>query len=403
MKKSIILTSLVSLILGSSFTSKLITRGTLGIIATTVVSNDVKSQNITTYSDPNTRKYHWLITNPSGPVNPTVCVSIMEVNAKTMWFREDSMLYINMMSHNDPMPSHHKIFSINANGKLCATNWTDVNLPFSQVTGTSDILHSQDTSVATDGNAAIMYVGKANSAIADLNSKIDLKLNSTDTSGLRHDLNNKLYTSNFTWSGLSGKPSFATVATTGLYSDLTGSPTNLSQFTNDAGFITSFSETDPLFNTKFSGKSTTDLTEGSNQYFTTTRARAASSAGTGISYNSGVITNTSPDQVVSITAVGGNTVSGTYPNFTITRKKQETYSGTTNGSGNYSVTFPVAYSVAPNIQVCLINPNVRDTPVPVVSTTGFTINVQRRTDVIGLLPSYANVNGAGVDILITEK
>lgn len=79
------------------------------------------------------------------------------------------------------------------------------------------------------------------------------------------------------------------------------------------------------------------------------------------------------------------------------------YSGTTNASGNYTVTFPVAYAVAPNIQVCLINPNVRDTPVPTVTTTGFTVNVQRRTDVVGLLPTYANVNGASVDVLITEK
>jgi hypothetical protein len=41
---------------------------------------------------------------------------------------------------------------------------------------------------------------------------------------------------------------------------------------------------------------TTDVAEGTNQYFTTARARASVSAGTGISYNSttGVITNSSP-------------------------------------------------------------------------------------------------------------
>jgi hypothetical protein len=57
----------------------------------------------------------------------------------------------------------------------------------------------------------------------------------------------------------------------------------------------------------------------SQLYFTDARARSALSAGTGISYNSttGVITNSSPDQTVSITAGSGISVSGTYPSFTV--------------------------------------------------------------------------------------
>lgn len=39
---------------------------------------------------------------------------------------------------------------------------------------------------------------------------------------------------------LTGTPNFAAVATTGMYGDLSGVPTNLSQFTNDSGFITGF-------------------------------------------------------------------------------------------------------------------------------------------------------------------
>lgn len=62
---------------------------------------------------------------------------------------------------------------------------------------------------------------------------------------------------------------------------------------------------------------TTDVAEGTNEYFTTARARAANSAGTGISYASGVITNTAPDQTVVLTAGTGISTSGTYPNFTI--------------------------------------------------------------------------------------
>lgn len=87
-----------------------------------------------------------------------------------------------------------------------------------------------------------------------------------------------------------------------------------------------------------------------------------------------------------------------------TIKRQETYSGTTNGSGTYTVTFSTSYSVAPNIQANIINGTdnqiIRITDV---STTGFTVLVRNRTDVVGLLPSYSNVNGASVDVLITEK
>ena len=57
------------------------------------------------------------------------------------------------------------------------------------------------------------------------------------------------------------------------------------------------------------------ITNGSN-YITL----ASLSAGVGISYNNttGVITNSAPDQVVALTASTGISVTGTYPNFTIT-------------------------------------------------------------------------------------
>jgi hypothetical protein len=65
---------------------------------------------------------------------------------------------------------------------------------------------------------------------------------------------------------------------------------------------------------------TTDIAEGTNLYYTDVRARASNSAGTGISYDSatGVITNSAPDQTVSLTGAGTTSISGTYPNFTIT-------------------------------------------------------------------------------------
>jgi hypothetical protein len=64
---------------------------------------------------------------------------------------------------------------------------------------------------------------------------------------------------------------------------------------------------------------TSDISEGTNLYFTTARARQSLSAGTAISYDNstGVITNSAPDQIVAITAGTGTSVTGTYPNFTI--------------------------------------------------------------------------------------
>lgn len=87
-----------------------------------------------------------------------------------------------------------------------------------------------------------------------------------------------------------------------------------------------------------------------------------------------------------------------------TIKRQETYSGTTDGSGNYTVTFGTSYSVAPNIQPSIIGGS--DTQfyrITSITTIGFTVNIRNRTDVLGLLPSYSNVSGASVDVLITEK
>lgn len=123
-------------------------------------------------------------------------------------------------------------------------------------------------------------------------------------------------------------------------------------------------------------------------------------------------TNASSRQYIrnkpSIPTISGAT--GTYGAVTVANglvssgKRMETYSGTSNGSGVYTVTFGTAYSAAPNIQANLINgTDTQSTRITAISTTGFTVLVRNRTDVIGLLPSYANVSGASIDVLITEK
>lgn len=168
-----------------------------------------------------------------------------------------------------------------------------------------------------------------------------------------------------------------------------------SELTNDSGFITGISSGDvnsalgytPYngsanpngFLSSLSSKTTSDLAEGTNLYHTTARARSSVSSGQGIAYNSstGVIS---------------------------TAKRQETYSGTTDGSGNYTVTFGTSYSVTPNIQANIIGgSNTEFIKITSISTTGFTVNVTNRVDTAGLLPSFSNVSSASVDVLITEK
>lgn len=81
--------------------------------------------------------------------------------------------------------------------------------------------------------------------------------------------------------------------------------------------------------------STTNITEGTNLFYTDSRSRLALSAGTGISYDNttGVITNSSPDQTVKLTAGTGVSTSGTYPNFTITNSSPDQIVSLTAGTG----------------------------------------------------------------------
>jgi len=117
------------------------------------------------------------------------------------------------------------------------------------------------------------------------------------------------------------------------YNNLNNTPVNLSGFNNDTDYITltdltvsgdlaydnttgelsvtTYKSAD--FDTDFSNKTTDDLTEGANQYFTGANVDAYLSAGTGVTYNSGEISIGQPvattDSVIfdEVTATGGIT------------------------------------------------------------------------------------------------
>ena len=87
----------------------------------------------------------------------------------------------------------------------------------------------------------------------------------------------------------------------------------------------------------------------------TTNVVAALSAGTGISLSvGGVIANTSPDQTVALTGAGATSISGTYPNFTITSTDTNTDTNTTYTAGSgLSLTGTEFANTAPDQTVAL--------------------------------------------------
>lgn len=73
-------------------------------------------------------------------------------------------------------------------------------------------------------------------------------------------------------------------------------------------------------------------------------------AGTGIDINNNTISNTAPDQVVSLTGAGGTSISGTYPSFTIS----STGTGATYTAGNgIDITANTISNTAPDQTVTL--------------------------------------------------
>ena len=120
---------------------------------------------------------------------------------------------------------------------------------------------------------------------------------------------------------------------------------------------------------------TSTLTEGTNLYFTDSRARSAISAGTGISYSSatGVITNSAPDQTVVLTAGTGISTSGTYPNFTITNSDR--------GSSQN-----IFKNVAVSGQTTL-SADANDDTLTVASGTGISLSTNSTTDTLTITNS----------------
>jgi hypothetical protein len=279
-------------------------------------------------------------------------------------------------------------FSIQAasstqNGYLTSANWTTFNNKQAALSGTGFVkstagVISYDTNtylttisgIAAGGELSGTYANPSlvNSAVT---GKVLTGVNITggtiqDTDSIltafgkvQNQINGLIGGSIYkgTWNASTNTPALASgVGTTGWYYivNVAGS-TNLDGITDwnvgdwaifDGTAWQQVDNTDAVVSVNgFTGAvslTTSNITEGTNLYYTDTRARASNSAGTGISYNSttGVITNSAPDQTVALTAGTGITTSGTYPNFTITNSAPDrtvalTGGGTTTITGTY--------------------------------------------------------------------
>lgn len=119
-------------------------------------------------------------------------------------------------------------------------------------------------------------------------------------------------------------------------------------------------------------------------------------------YDSSSVLTSDGENVLDATGMGGI---GRYIKLAQipTVKRQEKFSGTTDASGNYTVSFSPAFAATPDIQPTIIGGGNNDIyKITSVTASGFTVNVVRRTDVVGLLPSFPVLAGASVKVLVTE-
>ena len=130
------------------------------------------------------------------------------------------------------------------------------------------------------------------------------------------------------------------------------------------------------------------------------------SAGVGIDITGTVISNTAPDQTVSITGTGGATVTGAYPNFTINSADAQTLSiagSQLTISGGNAVTLPAGTTYTSGTGINILGNVISNSqPDQVV-----TLNGAGATTVTGLYPNFTitstdnnttYANGSGLDL-----
>ena len=197
---------------------------------------------------------------------------------------------------------------------------------------------------------------------------------------------------NSDWTAVSGvsqvlnKPTLATVATSGSYADLTNKPV-----------IPSVNYPVTSVNAKVAAVVLTNTDVGA----------AASVHSHAISDVTGL--QSSLDSKASAASLSGYATTGALTTATTGLRKVETFLGTTDASGNFTITFANTYTTPPDVQPQIIggtfNQSVR---VVSVSNTGCVVQAAQRNlvtllSVEVLLGATVNLVGAGVTVQVTPR
>jgi len=236
----------------------------------------------------------------------------------------------------------------------------------------------------------------------------------SDVTGLQISLDNKIEVgATIPYSTLSGKPVI---------------PSSTEQLTNNSGFITGYTETDPIWSVQKTNYSTTaqadalyqskgtyltsevdgsttneiqqlsiagqslTLTNGGN---TITLPTNSYTQGTGIGISGNTITNTAPDQTVTLTPGNRISITGTYPNFTIAYIEPTTAIVSRPLNTNFTISSTKQAIVGYTVTCSVTNPLL-------IGTSSASAYIEYSTDggVTWKLPAQ-NGNSSGVGITVT--
>lgn len=220
-----------------------------------------------------------------------------------------------------------------------------------------------------------------------------------------------------TWASITGRPAFATVATSGLYSDLGGKPALFS------GAYADLTGKPTLFNGAYAsltGIPANFAPAAHTQAFSTITATPTTLAGYGITdaatsaslagyattgaLSSGLAGKFSTPTGTTAQYIRGDGSLATLP----AARRIEVYPGTTNAAGQVVVTYPTAYPVAPIVQPPA--PALASQVWTTVSstTTGFTLQLNQRNTVTllsteVLLGTTVPVSGSSALFLVVAQ
>jgi hypothetical protein len=135
--------------------------------------------------------------------------------------------------------------------------------------------------------------------------------------------------------------------------------------------------------------------DGSSWVRLATGTEASYTAGTGIDISNNTITNTSPDQTVTLTAGGSTSITGTYPNFTISSTDNDsggTVTSVSAGTGLNGGTITSTGTISmPNVGTSGTYGSATQVPVITTDAQG-RISSVTNTTISGVAPSAGSTN-----------